>query len=406
MDRIDPRLNCTASMIVVGLALVTASSEAGELACRVRSVDADATVTLACDGGTVPRVADPVTLGFEAPGVGFVALEGAWEVSLIGPGGEAMASPTAAVHGEPQVGHLARVKSSAAPPPAGPGPSGPRGSITPPQAAGGAHLGVRIEPPGDGEPGVEVVSVTPGGAADAAGVRAGDVVLAIDGRQTVEAGDLVETIRTSRPGASVRLRIFRFPDVIEVDAVLQAGAPEEVPAASDMFNKYFNQPTAAPAAPAPAAPGDHLRRQLASAQVPLPSPAGVYIVGSETGNRSVLFEVDPAIRQIVATSGATPLMLPDDVRLQPGSAPPGEVVSQMLAGRGWLLYLDLSLKWAHIGFAKDRITVTCYDPSGRKQWSDEASNVFAQSRDHSTDILIDKISKKLHKRVGQACLRR
>jgi len=48
-----------------------------------------------------------------------------------------------------------------------------------------ATLGIRVRPPADGSPdqvaGVQIVSVTPGGPADLAGLKADDVVVAIDG---------------------------------------------------------------------------------------------------------------------------------------------------------------------------------------------------------------------------------
>ena len=74
-------------------------------------------------------------------------------------------------------------------------------------------------------------------------------------------------------------------------------------------------------------------------------------------------------------------------------------------GGGWLLWVDVSIHWGHLGFAKDRVKVQCFDPAGRLQWETDASNVMAQSADHSIQILSNKINKKLRKKRGDPCMR-
>jgi hypothetical protein len=416
-------------MTVVACLVAVVAADAAEMRCTVRSVDAGATVTLACEGGVTPRVGDPVTLGFEVPGVGFVAVEGAWSVSLIGPGGEVMAAPASTAHGHPQVGNLARVETTtatAAPgPPAGPGSAAPDDGLPP--IAHAPRLGVHLATPSEGEQGARIEAVNPGSAAERAGLAPGDVVLSFGDVPTPDNAALVGAIRSRRPGERVRIRVLRFPSVVELDAVLAAPslddpnvqyligmaflAGEEVPrdvAAADSWLRRAaagGSSEAAAVIPPQSPVEDFFQGSGAGALPGAQVPAGVFIIGAETGNRPALYLVDPAIRQLVAASGATPLMPPDDIRITPGIVPPAGVIAQIIAGRGALLYLELELKWAAIGFAKDRVTVTCYDPSGAKQWSEDASNTFANSRDHSTQILIDKITNKLHKRIGQACLR-
>jgi putative serine protease PepD len=56
---------------------------------------------------------------------------------------------------------------------------------------------------------VVLSTVTPGGAADRAGLRADDVVTAIDGRPVAEAEDLIVAIRNHRPGDTVTLQYRR-----------------------------------------------------------------------------------------------------------------------------------------------------------------------------------------------------
>ncbi|HSL19487.1 MAG TPA: PDZ domain-containing protein [Methylomirabilota bacterium] len=425
----------TVSLATAATALVVACLHAGdagaaELGCTVRSVQG-ATVTLACDGGVSPRVGDPVTLGLEVPGVGFVALEGAWKVTLIGPSGEAQAAPEGGPHGQPQVGNLARVETEAAAA-ASPGP--PAGAGVPaaadglPPIARAPRLGIRVATPREGDQGARIEVVDPGSAAERAGLAPGDVVLTLGDTPTPDSAALVGAIRSRRPGERVRIRALRFPSVLELEAVLAApslddpdlqflvgmaylngdGVPPDPAAAETWLRRAAasgSADAAAVLAPRPAQPAADDFSRFFAGQATRQADSGVFVIGAETGNRPAMYLVDPAIRQLVAASGATPLMPPDDIRITPGVVPPAGVIAQIIAGRGALLYIELELKWASIGFAKDRVTVTCYDPSGAKQWSEDAGNTFANSRDHSTQILIDKITKKLAKRTGQACLR-
>ena len=428
---------------------------ATELRCTVRNVSAG-TVTLTCEGGAAPRFGDPVTLGFEAPGVGFVAVEGSWQISLVGPGGEVQAAPVSSTHGEPQVGHLAIVESSAPtmiaptprprptarppqpyrPPAGGTGVHGPAGQLRDdsaqlPPVATYPRLGVAYEESAQGAGGLRVISVSPGGAADLAGVRTGDAIIALDQRPTTSGAVLLSEIRRRRPNQLVTLTVLRAGRKLELNAILQVPSLEDPSVQLAIGRAFLDGVGVAPdrsqaelwlgrAAAAGRSEAVELLAMLRGSRTAQPAlaapqqawssttqttPRGVYIVGTESGNRSVLYQVDPAIRQVVMGSGASVLQLPRSVSFAPGNAPDPQVVSRQLGGSGWLLYLRLKLKWANLGFAKDRITVECYDPSGNLQWSEDANNVFASSRDQSTQIIIDKITKKLRGRAGQACLR-
>ncbi len=444
--------------LMVSVALTAAcalDASAVELRCSVRSVRGG-TVTLVCEGDGAPRSGDPVTLGFEAPGVGFVGVEGSWEVSLVGPGGEVQAVAVSATHGEPQVGHLAIVESSAPtmtaptplprasarpsepykPPTGGTGVHGPAGSLQDdpgqlPPVASYPRLGVAYEESAPGAGGLRVVSVVPGGAADQAGLRVGDAIIAFDQRPTSSGAVLLSEIRRRRPNQLVTLTVLRAGQRLELSAILQAPSLQDPSVQLAIGRAYLNgdgvsadranaelwlgRAAAAGRTEAaellatlrgsrPAQPARPAPQQSWSSAAPS-APRGVYIVGTESGNRFVLYRVDPAIRQVVMSSGARVLELPRSVSFVPGKAPVPQVVSRQLGGSGWLVYLRLKLKWANLGFAKDRITVECYDPSGNLQWSEDANNVFAENRDHSTQIIINKITTKLRKRAGQACLR-
>lgn len=74
----------------------------------------------------------------------------------------------------------------------------------------GEGVQVSSEPQGGQQP------VTPGGPAERAGIRAGDVILAIDGRPVTASDELVVAIRARNPGDAVTLRV-RAADGAERD---------------------------------------------------------------------------------------------------------------------------------------------------------------------------------------------
>jgi S1-C subfamily serine protease len=79
----------------------------------------------------------------------------------------------------------------------------------------GAMLGVNVGGDQSRDDGVQVVGVSPSGPAQAAGLKAGDVIVAVDGKALRRAGDrspsrqLVEYMRGVKPGQAVKVEYLR-----------------------------------------------------------------------------------------------------------------------------------------------------------------------------------------------------
>ena len=74
--------------------------------------------------------------------------------------------------------------------------------------------------------GSRISEVTPGGPADVAGLRSGDIITSLQGRETSDSTELVVAIRSFAPGETVQLTFTRGGQTRTVDLVL--GASEEI----------------------------------------------------------------------------------------------------------------------------------------------------------------------------------
>ena len=75
-----------------------------------------------------------------------------------------------------------------------------------------------------GAQGVVVASVTAGTPAEAAGLRAGDIIVAFNGKPVTSAAQLVNRLDEQKMGDSVRLTVQRDGKPVELTATLKAGA--------------------------------------------------------------------------------------------------------------------------------------------------------------------------------------
>ena len=82
------------------------------------------------------------------------------------------------------------------------------------------YLGISSEVGVHDEDGVLVADVVSGSPADTAGVRIGDVIVALDDEPVNEIAELSAAVKLYRPGDEVRLIVQRDSDLIEVVVVL------------------------------------------------------------------------------------------------------------------------------------------------------------------------------------------
>jgi len=74
--------------------------------------------------------------------------------------------------------------------------------------------------------GVVVRTIQPGGPAEKAGLKAGDILLTVDGRAIKDGDDLVNEIASRRPGSTIRLGYLR--DGKQADTTVTIGDREKV----------------------------------------------------------------------------------------------------------------------------------------------------------------------------------
>lgn len=82
-----------------------------------------------------------------------------------------------------------------------------------------AHLGIQLRETDDG--GVMITAVTPGGAAEAAGMLAGDRLQKFDDRQIGTIGEVLETVGSREVGDSLRVELQRGESILTLTAILK-----------------------------------------------------------------------------------------------------------------------------------------------------------------------------------------
>lgn len=93
-------------------------------------------------------------------------------------------------------------------------------SLTKTQGNRRVSLGFAPDFAGQGK-GVKIGAVTPGGCAEAAGILAGDVLLALDGEEIISLADYSMILRMHQPGDQVEVKVLRGDETLLLIATLQ-----------------------------------------------------------------------------------------------------------------------------------------------------------------------------------------
>ena len=112
-------------------------------------------------------------------------------------------------------GRVAQGQEGNQPPAAGGGGGGGRGYAS-------VRLGIRPGMVDENEPGVRVESVSPGTSAELGGMKGGDFIIAWGGEDLIGIMDMVERLRSHRPGDRVKMVVIRDGEEVELDIVFQA----------------------------------------------------------------------------------------------------------------------------------------------------------------------------------------
>jgi putative serine protease PepD len=116
--------------------------------------------------------------------------------------------------------------------PAGPdGRALPRLPVPVPGSLNGVFLGVATRDATGSPSGAQVVNVVSGSAADQAGLKAGDVVTAVDGSSIANAAQLAQQIRGHQPGDQVTITYTRGGSSTQAQVKLGSRSPQRVPSA-------------------------------------------------------------------------------------------------------------------------------------------------------------------------------
>ena len=211
---------------------------------------------------------------------------------------------------------------------------------------GRAVLGIRLE--GGPEGGALVAEVVAGGPAEAAGVKSGDLIVALDGNPITQAADVLKHMADVRPGSEVRLAVRRGESEelvlgliaegnreVEVHALRGLGA-SGMPGHLVAGHRGFLPPQLGPGLRL-AAMNEELGQYFGTAVgvLLLETPAGGAATGLQAGD------------VILAIGGRKPED-PDHAMRILGSYQPGETVSLQIKRKGKALQVEYALPKAPV----------------------------------------------------------
>jgi serine protease Do len=138
--------------------------------------------------------------------------------------------------------------------------------------------------------GVLVQEVQPGGPADRAGIKAGDIIVSIDGRSVKDGDDLVNEIASRKPGSTIRLGFLR--DGKQDETTITIGDRDKVFADLNGQQPEMNPQTTGDAAETKLGLVVHDISQAAAAKI---HNSGVEIESVRTGSFADLQGLEPGL---------------------------------------------------------------------------------------------------------------
>ena len=177
-------------------------------------------VRLSIDGDLLPQVGDEVTISFQIPGGPLVRV-GKWKVSEVKM--DLVEATLVTATGTPTVDQIAIIQSL--------NPT-PRKTLAPVRTdaspSGRGYVGAKIRGMNEEERrihgfdmGIVVEDIQPGAPADRAGLKAGDIILRLNGKEVV-AQDLAMFVGLSSPGQTVGLTVLRAGTIREYNLTVGA----------------------------------------------------------------------------------------------------------------------------------------------------------------------------------------
>lgn len=210
-----------------------------------------------------------------------------------------------------------------------------------------AYLGVLTAKPEDGKAGAWVREVTPDSPAAKAGLKNGDVVVKVDGKEVADPAALTEAISARKPGDKVKLTVVRDGQEQEIEATL-GERPVRRPSVRALPQ---------PALPQPFTPQ---RQAYLGVHIQEVTPELKERLGLAVDKGAVITEVmadSPAAKaglktdDVITGVGDKPITSPDELRqVIAGSKPGSEVVLHVQRGKE-KLELKATLGEAPLGLA-------------------------------------------------------
>jgi len=182
--------------------------------------------------------------------------------------------------------------------------------------------------------GVIVSDVSPGGPAEGAGMRIGDVLLAIDGKEAVNLPYVAAHLMFREPGEKVHVDLMRGTLVLAFDVPVME-PPREMDQITALANADKN------IVPALGILGVEIDKKVAAMATGLRDPFGIIVAARATGAG---VEVPLNAGDIIRTLNGEPMTTLERLRSALNALPPGSAVALQIQRDQKLMYIAFTLE--------------------------------------------------------------